>query len=67
MQRGRDFPQPPSSAMGPTQPPVKMGTGYFLGVELPCRGVPLSFLNGVLRGYMYLLIQILFYHYKPHL
>jgi len=25
--------------MGPKQPPIKMGTGYSLGVKLPCHGV----------------------------
>ena len=34
---GRDFPHPSRPALGPTQFPVQMGTGSFLGVMRPGR------------------------------
>ena len=34
---GRDFQQPSRPALGPTQPPVQMGTGSFPGVKRPGR------------------------------
>ena len=36
---GRDFPNPLRPALGPTQPPIQMGTGYFSGVKRPGGGV----------------------------
>jgi len=38
---GRDFPNLSRQALGPTQPPVLMGTGSFLGVKSG-RGVTLT-------------------------
>jgi hypothetical protein len=36
---GRDFPDPFRPVLGPIQPPLKMGTGYFQGAKGPGRSV----------------------------
>ena len=36
---GRDFLHPFTPTLGPTQPPILMGTGSFPGVKRPGRGV----------------------------
>jgi hypothetical protein len=36
---GRDFPHPSMSALGPTQPPIQMGTGSFPGLKQQGCGV----------------------------
>ena len=37
--RGRDFLHPSKPALGPTQPPIQLGTGSLPGVKRSGRGV----------------------------